>query len=90
MITLSSDMALPVSLIKKNFVHYYCRTCHSLQGSTIEEAIPIFDHRFAYASRKWLYTAVTKATDPKQVFFYDYEESKEKEAEMIQYFARKI
>ena len=89
MITLSNAMTLPVSLIKKNFVHNYCRTCHSFQGNTIEESITIFDHKFAYATRKWLYTAVTRATDLKKVFFYDYEESKEKEAEMIQYFARK-
>ena len=47
MITLSNAMTLPVSLITKNFVHNYCRTCHSFQGSTIEEAITIFDHKFA-------------------------------------------
>ena len=63
MITLSNAMTLPVSLIKKNFAHNYCRTCHSFQGSTIEEAITIFDHKLAYVTRKWLYTAVTKATD---------------------------
>ncbi|MFM7980713.1 MAG: hypothetical protein ACKPKO_15475, partial [Candidatus Fonsibacter sp.] len=56
MITLSNGMALPVNLIKKNFVHNYCRTCHSFQGNTIDEAITIFDHKFAYVSRKWLYT----------------------------------
>ena len=89
MITLSNTMTIPINLIKKNFVHNYCRTCHSFQGSTIEDAITIFDHKFAYATRKWLYTAVTRAMDLKTVFFYDYEESKEKEAEMIQYFARK-
>ncbi|MFM7982595.1 MAG: hypothetical protein ACKPKO_25060, partial [Candidatus Fonsibacter sp.] len=44
----------------------------------------------AYASRKWLYTAVTKATDLKQVYFYDYNESAEKEKGMIQYFTRKV
>jgi ABC-type transport system involved in Fe-S cluster assembly fused permease/ATPase subunit len=83
-------MTLPVSLIKKNFVHNYCRTCHSFQGSTIEEAITIFDHKFAYVTRKWLYTAVTRATDLKKVFFYEYDESKENEKEMIQYFTRKV
>ncbi|MFM7984945.1 MAG: ATP-binding domain-containing protein, partial [Candidatus Fonsibacter sp.] len=62
LITLSNAMTLPVSLIKKNFVRNYCRTCHSFQGSAIDEAITIFDHKFAYVSRKWLYTAVTKAT----------------------------
>ena len=65
MTTLSNAMALPVSLIRKNFVHNYCRTCHSFQGSTNEEAITIFHHKFAYAARKWLHTAITNATDLK-------------------------
>ena len=54
MITLSNATSLPVNLIKKNFVHNYCKTCHSFQGSTIFEAITIFDHKFAYVSREWL------------------------------------
>ena len=69
MITLSNAMSLPVVLIKQNFVHNYCRTCHSFQGSTIDEAITIYDHKFAYVSRKWLYTAVTRATNLKHVYF---------------------
>ena len=44
-ITLSNAVTLPVSLIKNKFVHNYCRTCHSFQGSTIQEAITIFDHK---------------------------------------------
>ncbi|MFM7981118.1 MAG: hypothetical protein ACKPKO_17550, partial [Candidatus Fonsibacter sp.] len=43
-----------------------------------------------YVSRKWLYTAVTKATYLNQVSFYDYDESAKKEKEMIQDFARKV
>ncbi len=69
MITLSNAMTLPISLIKKNFVHNYCKTCHSFQGSTIEESIAILDHKFVSVSRKWLYTAVTRATNLKQVYF---------------------
>ena len=88
MITLSNAMTLPIHLIKKNFVHNYCRTCHSFQGSSIDEAITIFDHKFAYVNRKWLYTAITRATKLKQVYFYDYDESKENETEMIQNFTR--
>ncbi|MFM7984137.1 MAG: hypothetical protein ACKPKO_32910, partial [Candidatus Fonsibacter sp.] len=54
-------------------------------------SITIFDQNFAYVSRKWLYTAVTKATNRKQVYFYDYEESAEKEKEMMQYLCyRKV
>ena len=71
-------------------MHNYCRTCHSFQGSTIDEAITIFDHKFAFVSRKWLYTAVTRATNLKQVYFYDYDKSAEKETDMVQYFARKV
>ncbi|MFM7983142.1 MAG: ATP-binding domain-containing protein, partial [Candidatus Fonsibacter sp.] len=72
-------------------MHNNCKTCHSCQGSTIDKAITIFDHhKFAYASRKWLYTAVTRATNLKHVYFYDYDESAEKEKGMIQYFTRKV
>ncbi|MFM7980217.1 MAG: C-terminal helicase domain-containing protein [Candidatus Fonsibacter sp.] len=78
MITLSNATSLPVGLIKNNFVHNYCRTCHSFQGNTIDEAITIFDHKFAYVSRKWLYTAVTRATNLKHVYFYDYDERRRK------------
>ena len=90
MTTLSNAMTIPISQIKKNFVQTCCRTCHSFQGSTIKEAITNFDHKFAYATRKWLYTAVARATGLKQVYFYDYDESAEKEKDMIQYFTRKV
>ena len=88
MITLSNAMTLPIHAIKKNLVHNYCKTCHSFQGSNIDEAITIFDHKFAYVTRKWLYTAITRATGLKQVYFHDYDESKENEREMLQYFTR--
>ncbi|MFM7984697.1 MAG: hypothetical protein ACKPKO_35780, partial [Candidatus Fonsibacter sp.] len=60
------------------------------QGNTIDESITIFDHKFACVSRKWLYTTVTKATNLKRVYFYDYDESAEKEKDIIQYFDRKV
>ena len=56
--------------IVKNFVHSYCRTCHSFQGSSIDDAITIFDSDFYFVTRKWIYTAVTRATDLSKVFFY--------------------
>ena len=69
MITLSNATMLPIHLINKNFAHNYCKTCHSVQGSNIDDAITNFDHKFAYVTRKWLYTAITKATDLKQVYY---------------------
>jgi hypothetical protein len=90
MIGLSNGAELPESLVKKNFIHNYCRTCHSFQGSSIDNPITVFDWRFVHVSRKWLYTAITRATDLKQVQFFDYDESKESEEQMYQYFQRKV
>ena len=58
------------STVEKFFVYNYCRTCHSFQGSSIDDKITIFDWRFKFVNRKWLYTAVTRATDLKNVVFY--------------------
>ncbi|MFM7983062.1 MAG: hypothetical protein ACKPKO_27445, partial [Candidatus Fonsibacter sp.] len=38
----------------------------------------------------YIYTAVTRATHLKQVYFYDYDESAKKEKKMIQYFDKKV
>ena len=55
-------------VIKKHFIHSYCRTCHSFQGSSIDEKITIFDWKFFFVNRKWIYTAVTRATELKKRF----------------------
>jgi 5-methylcytosine-specific restriction endonuclease McrA len=52
------------------FIHSYCRTCHSFQGSSIDDKITILDWRFKFVNRKWLYTAVTRATELRNVMFY--------------------
>ena len=36
----------------------------------MDEAITIFDTDFYFVTRKWVYTAVTRATDLSRVFFY--------------------
>ena len=84
MITLSNAMTLPVSLIKKNFIHNYCRTCHPCQGSSIDDTITIFDHKYAYANRKRLYTTVTRATGLNNVYVDGCDEFKESEKEAEQ------
>jgi ATP-dependent exoDNAse (exonuclease V) alpha subunit len=34
-------IVIPKSLAKNNFIHGYCRTCHSYQGSSIDDNIII-------------------------------------------------
>ena len=55
--------------IEKHFIYNYCRTCHSMQGSSIDENITIFDWNHFFVDRKWIYTAITRATDFKHVVF---------------------
>jgi hypothetical protein len=68
-ITLNRNLIVPIHLIKKNFVHNFCRTCHSFQGSSIDDAITIFDWKFVHVDRKWIYTSITRATDLKKGVF---------------------
>ena len=56
--------------IEKHFIYNYCRTCHSMQGSTITKPITIFDWNHFFVDRKWIYTAITRAENFKNVFFY--------------------
>ena len=76
--------------MRKNFIHHYCRTCHSFQSSSLDSKLTIFDWKFSHASRKWLYTAVTRATHLKNVLFFEYDEDLQKQEQMLQYFTRKV
>jgi hypothetical protein len=89
---LSGNRALELKLdiIKKHFIHSYCRTCHSFQGSSINDKITIFDWRFFFVNRKWLYTAVTRATELRNVSFFDGQSEDYDEETLDKYLARKV
>ena len=77
--------------IKENFIFNYCRTCHSTQGSSIEESITIFDYKYEHTTREWLYVAITRATDLNNVYFYKYTENNDLYNTIIKsYFQKKI
>lgn len=81
---------VPIEVIRSHFIFNYCSTCHSCQGTSIDENITIFDYKFLYASRKWLWTAITRATELKNVYFFNYEEDKTQTALIRSYFEQKI
>ena len=56
----------------------------------MDDAIDIFDHKFAYAKRKWLYAVATRASDRKNVYVYEYDKSKDNETQTEQYFVRNV
>ena len=40
-ITLNNTLLVPVDTVRKNFIHNNCRTCHSFQGTSLDERITI-------------------------------------------------
>ena len=69
---ISYDVLLEFSMnqIQRKFTSSSCRTGDSIQGITIDTSITMYDWNFYYASREWVWTAITRATDFKDVFFY--------------------
>ena len=64
---------LPIDVERKNFVFSCCYTCHSVQGSSIDTGITIFDrHHF-----NMLWTAITRAIDLNKVMFYRYDDNED-------------
>ena len=88
--SINESYTVPIKSIKANFIHGYCRTCHSLQGSSISREITIFDWELFYTSRKWIYTAVTRATDLKKVYFYNGKSEEMNETLLDSYLSKKI
>ena len=83
-------LIIPIEMARENFIHNYCKTCHSFQGSSIDGEMMIFDWKFKQLDRKWIYTAATRATNLAKVFFYDYDEEQEDEELIDRYLTRKV
>jgi len=64
------------------------------EGATLERSslgdITIYEWKFFHVNRKWLYTAITRATDLSKVYFFDYDEAKQEEQEMLDYLQKKV
>ena len=63
-------ITIPMQMVRDSFIHNYCKTCHSIQGSSIAGAMMIFDWKFKRVDRKWIYTACARATNMAKVLFY--------------------
>jgi hypothetical protein len=88
----SATIDVKLDVVIKHFIHSYCRTAHSYQGSSVDGKITVFDWRFFFVSRKWLYTSVTRATELKNVYFYDPKVATAEydEAVLDKYLAKKV
>ena len=86
---------LPIEKARKAFIFAWCSTCHSAQGSSVDEEITIFDynHFLVKDYPEWIYTALTRCRDLNKVKFFRYKNDKDDEfnkQNIISYFERKI
>jgi len=82
-----------VNQIEKYFKFPYCNTCHSNQGMTIDSDITIFDVNIPYTDRNYIWTALTRVDDFKNVTIFEH--SKEEverlsKCKLKQYFMIKV
>ena len=71
----------------------YSKTGHSLQGSTINDKITIFDTNTPYVNRKWIWTAITRASDLNNINIFIHSDNEIKNLtirRLNQYFKLKI
>eukprot|EP00438_Fugacium_kawagutii_P015581 Skav229714 [mRNA] locus=scaffold49:189255:192446:+ [translate_table: standard] len=68
---------VPLQTLRKSLIFAYCFTCHSVQGTSVDDNITIFDYKHYRADRHWLWTCITRCTDLNNVKFYRYSDDKE-------------
>ena len=77
----------------KHFKLPYAATCHSCQGLSISDKITIFDSNVPHTDRHFVWTAITRATDLKNITIFEHNE---REVEVLlkskikMYFTQKI
>ena len=87
------EIKLDIKLLKKHFKRTYCSTVHSVQGLSIDEEICIFDCNTPYVDRNFIWTAITRARDLKNVLYFHHckdEIKRLEETRKIQYIKMKI
>jgi hypothetical protein len=57
--------------LKHHMIYDGAATCHSLQGLTAEDGITLFEVGLWCASRAWFYTALTRARNLSEIYFWD-------------------
>ena len=80
---LDGAAVIPLAVARANFIHGYCKTCHSFQGSSIDKPLTIYDWKFKHVDRKWIYTACTRATNLANVSFFIYDEREDQDEEQL-------
>ena len=87
--------SLETDKVRKNFIFAWCSTCHSAQGSSINDEITIFDYNHFLVKNypEWIWTALTRCRDLNKVKFFKYSNDTNDEFNrkcIMSYFERKV
>ena len=66
------NITLTIDKLKKHFKLPYANTCDSVQGLRLGEKITIFDCNTPYVDRYYIWTALTRAKDMKNVQVFEH------------------
>ena len=86
------QMTLEIKLLTY-FKLPFCSTCHSLQGLSVEDEICLFDCNTPYVDRNFVWTALTRARELKNITYFhhsDYEVQRLENSRLLQYLKLKI
>ena len=86
------ELHLPIDKLT-HFSLQYCSTGHSHQGATIHEPITIFNTNTPYVDRSWIWTAITRSTDFRNITIYEHSDDEVrvlKQCKLNQYMELKI
>jgi len=71
----------------------WCMTCHSVQGLSIDGQVTLFDCNTAYVDRNFVWTAITRVRDLKNITFFEHspeEVERLEDSKLRQYIKLKI
>jgi hypothetical protein len=84
------NMIFPIKYLYLHFKLPFCQTVFSVQGSNIDVPMAIFDTNACYIDRRFIWTAITRATKLNNITIFLHSEKKLKEYKIRQYFDSKI
>lgn len=75
---LKNEYTITYEILKNCFTKTYANTCHSIQGTTINEPTTIFIDFYARKNTKWIYTAITRLSNPELINIFYVKNTNEK------------
>ena len=87
--------SIHIEKVRHNFIFAYTCTAHSMQGSSVDTDITIFDysHPLVRNYPEWLYCCITRCRDLSRVKFFKYSTDTNDDLNMrniVSYFNRKV